>query len=93
VRQNLVRDLAALNKMEMLPWDGWGLAQGLQDTVAPDEEALLDRVAALTQDSEAFLELRDVYETEASLRVPSKVRSNGPGGGREVPVPAGQVSE
>ncbi len=86
VRQNLVRDMAALNKMEMLPWDGWGLAEGLENEVAPADEALLSRVGALTQDNEAFQELRETYEAEESLRVPSTIRSNGPGGGRLVEV-------
>ena len=89
VRQNLVRDMAALNKMEMLPWDGWGLAQGLQNEVPQDAASLLDRVAGLTQDDQAFAELRDTYETKEMLRVPPTIRSNGPGGGREVAIPAG----
>ena len=35
VRGNLVRDVAALNKMELLPWDSWGLVY-----VEGDDEAL-----------------------------------------------------
>ena len=84
VRQNLVRDLAALSKMEMLPWDGWGLAQGLDDALPLSQTAMLDRVAALTQEDDAFSELRAAYEGEETLRVPSVIRSNGPGGGRLV---------
>ncbi len=91
VRQNLVRDVAALNKMEMLPWDGWGLAEGLENGVSPTQTLLLDRVAALSQDNDAFTELRDTYLTEAALRVPPTIRSNGPGGGREVAVPVGAL--
>lgn len=91
VRQNLVRDVAALNKMEMLPWDGWGLAEGLQNTVPPDDEALLDRVAVLTQDDGAFDELRATYRAEERFRVPATIRSNGPGGGRLVAMPVGTL--
>ena len=91
VRQNLVRDVAALNKWEMLPWDGWGLAQGLENEVSPSETLLLDRVAGLTQDNEAYFELRDAYRTEVSLRVPPTIHSNGPGGGREVAMPVGST--
>jgi hypothetical protein len=88
VRQNLVRDLAALNKMEMLPWDGWGLAEGMANSLPPDQELLLDRVAALTQAEDTFSELRATYETEAALRIPATIRSNGPGGGRLVEISA-----
>jgi hypothetical protein len=80
VRQNLVRDLAALNKMEMLPWDGWGLAEGMQIELPRREIALLDQVATLTQDIDRFHELRDVYENEASLRVPDTIHSHYAGG-------------
>ena len=86
VRQNLVRDLAALNKMEMLPWDGWGLAEGMEDELPPDQVQLLDRVATLTQAEDALSDLRATYEGDDRLRVPSVIRSNGPGGGRVVEV-------
>jgi hypothetical protein len=47
IRGNLVRDLAALNKVELLPWDCWGVM--LSETLDnPDDLALLDKVAALT---------------------------------------------
>lgn len=29
VAQNLIRDLAALNRVEMLPWDVWGELPGV----------------------------------------------------------------
>ncbi len=48
VRGNLVRDLAALAKRELLPWDGWGIMATREDGDAA-EMALLDRVAELTQ--------------------------------------------
>jgi hypothetical protein len=47
VRGNLVRDVAALTKVELLPWDCWGviLKEQLDDA---GDLALLDHVAALT---------------------------------------------
>lgn len=90
VRQNLVRDATALDKMEMLPGDGWGLAEGMENTVPPVDGALLDHVAVLTQKNEAFSELRDTYQVDGRLRVPSTMRSNGPGGSRLVPMPVGR---
>lgn len=70
VQQYLVHDLAALNKLELLIGDLWGLgyvAPGSEPT--DDEAALLDEAARLTQadDLEA---LRELYEARPSLRVP-----------------------
>lgn len=66
---NVVRDIAALNNREMLPWDCWG------PMPRPDEEpdfALFDRLAALSHAPDAhFDELRQAYcET---LAVPPQV--------------------
>ena len=49
VLQNLVRDLAARAKRELLPWDGWGLMLDRERYDDPAVVALLDRVAELTQ--------------------------------------------
>jgi hypothetical protein len=74
IASNLVRDVAALRNMEMLPWDVWG------GMVAPDEEIdddrlqLFDRLAALTGSPDAaFDELGALYEGDDRLRVPSAV--------------------
>ena len=48
VQDNLVRDFLSLNKIELLPWDGWGLMAGPGDAVPAADLALLDRIAALT---------------------------------------------
>jgi hypothetical protein len=47
IRGNLVKDLAALNKVEMLPWDVWGrMRQAYRDEAGADYDELLDEVAA-----------------------------------------------
>ncbi len=71
---NVLRDLASLNKMEMLPWDVWG-AMDMNDAALTDEKkALLDRVAALTlAGDDAFAEMRATYESDDRLRVPPVV--------------------
>jgi hypothetical protein len=47
VRGNLVRDLAALNKVEMLPWDEWGrMTASYAGETGRDYDALMDTVAA-----------------------------------------------
>ncbi len=66
IRGNAVRDLASLNKVETLPWDGWGLMMRREPSA--DDVALLDRVAALTLDPDAaFDDLRTLYRTNADL--------------------------
>jgi hypothetical protein len=71
---NVVRDFAALNNMEMLPWDCWGPAPESDTGLSPETVALVDRLATLTLDADdRFGELRGLYETDASLRVPAKV--------------------
>jgi len=71
---NVVRDLASLNRMEMLPWDVWGL-MGMNDAALTGEKkALLDRVAGLTLAGDgAFAEVRAIYESDDRLRVPPVV--------------------
>jgi len=51
VRCNVVRDLAALGGVEVLPWDAWGLAAKDEPEVTADDLALLDAVAAATATS------------------------------------------
>jgi len=73
----LVRDLVSLNKIELLPWDCWGLSDIEEGGVPTAEDAvLLDRVAALTlAGDEAFPEMRALYESNEHLRVPPIIRS------------------
>lgn len=69
VRGNLVRDVASLNKMELLPWDCWGviLKETLDD---PADLAALDEIAALTaNDVPEFESVRTRYESDPRLHV------------------------
>jgi len=80
VRGNLVRDLAALARRELLPWDGWGLMATRHDSDAA-ELALLDRVAALTQaEDDRHAERLRLQDAEPGLRVPRLVVSFNLGG-------------
>lgn len=74
VAGNVIRDLAALNRMEMLPWDVWGM-MSLEDAgLSEEKRALLDRIAALTLAGDArFAEVREIYESDVRLRVPAVV--------------------
>ena len=71
IANNLLRDFAAFNNMEMLPWDMWGaMAREDKELDLP----LFDRVTELTLDVERrFDELRALYDENERLRVPSTV--------------------
>ena len=68
---NVVRDLAALNKMELLPWDSWGLMAFEQD---PDVEhaAVIDSVASLIAEGD-IANIRCAYGENDLLTVPRTV--------------------
>jgi len=71
---NVLRDLAALNRAEMLPWDVWGLMAGSDAELKDDVKAILDKVAALTlEDDAAFPKVRTTYQNDDRLRVPALV--------------------
>jgi hypothetical protein len=73
---DVVRDFLALNKVEILPWDGgWGfLDQKLSDPL-PDDETLrlYDKIAALTTEiNEKLPEIRAYYKNEPRFHTPSE---------------------
>ncbi len=75
IRGNLVRDVAFLNKVEVLGWDYWGLIEGQEAGLDEDDLALLDRAAELSlAGNVGFDALRSLYLREMRLRVPPIVR-------------------
>ncbi|MBS0470986.1 MAG: transglutaminase domain-containing protein [Proteobacteria bacterium] len=74
VAGNVVRDFAALNNREMLPWDVWGPMTEPGQDMPGDTLALLDRLAILCADPDAHFDaIRDLYETGPNLKVPPQV--------------------
>jgi hypothetical protein len=56
IRGNAIRDLAALNKVEMLPWDEWSrMDDSYQGRTGPDFDALMDEIAATTDPEGLYL--------------------------------------
>ena len=66
---DLFQDLAALQKVELLPWGWYGLAK---DETGLEETPLLDRLASISSraDAAALAELREVLAGDERLRVP-----------------------
>jgi hypothetical protein len=74
IAAELVRDLAALNKAEVLPWDVWGAMPQPGEQLGTEQLAFFDRLAALTSEPDAsFAELTTLYESDQRLRVPPTV--------------------
>ncbi len=68
VRGDLVRDFLSLNKIELLPWDSWGMMAGPEDALTTQDAEVLDRMAALTlAGNEAFEQVRTLYESDPRL--------------------------
>jgi hypothetical protein len=73
---NLVRDVAALNNAEMLPWDVWGTMPGPDEPIADELTELFDRLAVLTHDPDVVpAELRARYQDDERLLVPPVVHN------------------
>jgi Transglutaminase-like superfamily len=76
VRHNLLHDLAALTKHEMVLWDDWGLADGGESTV--EQLALLDSLAAAISAGDPPLEEIESFSRRDGLGVPPVVNSYSP---------------
>lgn len=74
IAANLIRDLASLNRVPMLPWDVWGIMhEPSAPPYSPEELALLDRLAKLTlAGDDALPELRELYR-DPRLTMPNTV--------------------
>lgn len=80
IRGNLVRDVAALNKLEMLPWDCWGIIEA-PEAGTPEEQAFLDTLADLScADVPEGESLRRIYASDERIRMPGSVHSYVNGG-------------
>lgn len=70
IRGNAIRDLAALNKVETLPWDEWGrMDASYKGETGADYDDLLDVVATVCADGDPAA-VADLYARD-ELRVPS----------------------
>jgi hypothetical protein len=71
VKNDLLLDVRALNKLELLPWDVCGLAAVPLEKCTPEQLALLDRAAALSLGgNETYAELRALYAENNGFDVP-----------------------
>jgi hypothetical protein len=72
---DFVRDVASLNKIELLPWDCWGIM--LKES-GPDADDLqmLDELASLSAlDVPDFDKMREMYNSDVRLQVGESIQS------------------
>jgi len=69
VRDNVLRDLMALNKLELMPWDCNDFMQKRDRT--PEDEDLVDEVADMTTAGDGFFpHMRQLYKSHPELGMP-----------------------
>jgi hypothetical protein len=88
VRGDFIRDVASLNKVELLPWDCWGIIETPDDALSADDLTFLDQLAALTSaDVPNFDAVRTLYESDPRLHVNGTVHSYAATGMQSVEIP------
>jgi hypothetical protein len=74
IAAELIRDVAALNKVEMLPWDMWGAMPRPDQELAGEQLSFFDRLAKLAAEPDAsFGRLHAIFEEDERVRVPATV--------------------
>ena len=74
--ENVLRDLASLNKVELLPWDLWGVLLKRDEEMNAEDWALVDHAALAAQNVYGDFEgMQALYQGEAQLRVPQVIQS------------------
>ena len=72
IQSSVILDFMALNKLELLPWDGNELARTDYAKLTDEQKTLLDQAAKLTtsRNAETFKQVRVLYESVPSLQMP-----------------------
>ena len=71
---NVISDFACLNKVELLPWDSWGMMTGPHAPPSDDASAVLDDLAKLVMGDDLDA-IRERYLHDDRLRVPPDITS------------------
>lgn len=69
VRGNVIRDLAALNKVELLPWDKWGVMDAESPLGRGPADQLVDEIADVVT-ADDWSGIRRLYLSHETLRPP-----------------------
>ena len=69
IKGNLLRDLAALNKFEVLPWDFWGWVERPTAEMSPEDLAFLDQTAQICRQADIPAAMA-IYEQSPQYQAP-----------------------
>lgn len=71
IKANIIRDIFALRKVELLPWDsGWGvLENGVYEPVSEEEKPYFDKLARISSGA-SNTEIRKVFHEDEKVRFP-----------------------
>ncbi|HTJ68521.1 MAG TPA: transglutaminase-like domain-containing protein [Actinospica sp.] len=78
VAGNIRLDLAAVNRVETLLWDIWGIGAGGDDDMTDEIYDLYDLAAQVADDEIVFEAARNLFTENAGLRTPATVLSLAP---------------
>lgn len=78
VAGNVRLDLAALNKVETLLWDVWGVGASSDEEMTDTIRTLYDRAAAMTAGEASYSATRQLFAENGGLRTPRRVTSLAP---------------
>lgn len=85
VRDRLLQELAALNKVEMLIWDCWGMMHVPEQEISTEELSLLDSIAKmLSHPDDYFSEHAVLYANHPQLKVPKQILNVSPVLGKRI---------
>jgi hypothetical protein len=75
VLYKLVSDLACINSVEVLPWEGWGICDRINaDQLTEADQVVLEKLAdylkALRFDPDRTRELRELFQTHPDFMIP-----------------------
>lgn len=72
---NLMRDAAALQNVELLPWDCWAAMPGPEDPIGDGLATLLDELATLTADPDSTIAALEGLCQDDRVRLPPVVHN------------------
>lgn len=89
IKGNLIRDIANLNKVELLPWDFWGIMTKAYDTLTERERSKLDEYArfSLSNDTPSLARIQQVFLEDSDISVVDTVMNYDPVHARLFEVP------
>lgn len=77
IRGSVIRDLAALNRIESLPWDYWGISDKAPEDFLESDLVLLDLTADIITLADDFAKLQETY-SKSEFTMPIKIKSYSP---------------